>query len=305
MKLGGLPASTTYAGVASALAGATGTTTVGNPLRVQKAGVLNTKVSGLILENPTAATSGNPVQFAPQWLSAGSAWVSGALRTMGYTVRCEPRTSGHVDLVFEYDWGDGGGFNEIFRITTSEPNTFAFGVVAYRYITSGGGLMFQNNSGVFRYRNSRSGLEVYSASSDDPAEFNAEAALRFSPRMSDGGPILMHESGANSTIGAVTATVVSFTPPANCRLEVDVTVEADSAGDCAFLSRRRRFAVSGGAVTPKGSTQTIGTDDIDAPLAGAAADIAVSGGDVVGLFAGVAGKNINAGGYMSVKVFEV
>jgi hypothetical protein len=126
-------ASVTYAKVKDALAAAAGAaTTIAGAVTTLLSDLKAVKTAGLTLENGQASDATNTVQLPPIVLWKGHVRVSGADRTMQARVCVVPRTTGAIDIVFEYDLGAGGGFSEAFKFTTSTAASF----VAALYTTS-------------------------------------------------------------------------------------------------------------------------------------------------------------------------
>jgi hypothetical protein len=126
-------ASVTYAKVKDALAAAGGAvTTVAGAVVALLNDLKAVKTPGVTLEDAQASDATNTVQLPPVVLWKGHVRVSGTDRTMQARVSVVPRTTGAIDIVFEYDLGAGGGFSEAFKFTTSTAASF----VAALYTTS-------------------------------------------------------------------------------------------------------------------------------------------------------------------------
>lgn len=292
----------TYSGVANALSGASGaTTTFAGPLKAQKASIGTSTANGLVLENPTAATALATVQQGPAGEVSGAAWVSGVSQTMKTRWVLKPRTSGHVDYVLEYD--RGFGYTEAFQYTTSEPNIFAEALLAYRFVSSSGGYLFQDVSGLYRYARAGGALEVYSANTGDPLWIGGEHAVKMIPRSSDGGPYQLEESGTADTTNNTQRTIATVDLPANCVVDVEAVFLPKSGSDGGKLVRRVTITVNSGVAT-LGTERTPVPDDTPGALAGIAGTIDFSGGQARARFTGIAATNISTGAYITAKVYE-
>lgn len=170
---GGAP---TYINVAAALetpTTPTTTTTIGGPVTIEGTDLKATRTPGLTLENVTAAVIGEQVQNSPTILWQGSAWVSGAARTMQVRVTLEVEASGALVLLFQRDEGSGGGFTTAFRFDTSgsqfDARLYSFAME----LGSGSDVVFPNNSGMYQ-KGATGALELKSRSEDGPLEFYSE-----------------------------------------------------------------------------------------------------------------------------------
>ena len=170
---GGAP---TYINVAAALetpTTPTTTTTIGGPVTIEGTDLKATRTPGLTLENVTAAVIGEQVQNSPTILWQGSAWVSGAARTMQVRVTLEVEASGALVLLFQRDEGSGGGFTTAFRFDTSgsqfDARLYSFAME----LGSGSDVVFPNNSGMYQ-KGATGALELKSRSEDGPLELYSE-----------------------------------------------------------------------------------------------------------------------------------
>ena len=170
---GGAP---TYINVAAALetpTTPTTTTTIGGPVTIEGTDLKATRTPGLTLENVTAAVIGEQVQNSPTILWQGSAWVSGAARTMQVRVTLEVEASGALVLLFQRDEGSGGGFTTAFRFDTSgsqfDARLYSFAME----LGSGSDVVFPNNSGMYQ-KGATGALELKSHSEDGPLELYSE-----------------------------------------------------------------------------------------------------------------------------------
>jgi len=170
---GGAP---TYINVAAALetpTTPTTTTTIGGPVTIEGTDLKATRTPGLTLENVTAAVIGEQVQNSPTILWQGSAWVSGAARTMQARVTLEVEASGALVLLFQRDEGSGGGFTTAFRFDTSgsqfDARLYSFAME----LGSGSDVVFPNNSGMYQ-KGATGALELKSRSEDGPLELYSE-----------------------------------------------------------------------------------------------------------------------------------
>lgn len=177
---GGAP---TYINVAAALetpTTPTTTTTIGGPVTIEGTDLKATRTPGLTLENVTAAVIGEQVQNSPTILWQGSAWVSGAARTMQARVTLEVEASGALVLLFQRDEGSGGGFTTAFRFDTSgsqfDARLYSFAME----LGSGSDVVFPNNSGMYQ-KGATGALELKSRSEDGPLELYSETIGAFHP----------------------------------------------------------------------------------------------------------------------------
>lgn len=112
-----------------------------------RAGIAATATAGTQRRNTTASTVGVPIQYAPSDVDEGRVRVSGADRAMRFRRTLKPRTSGALDVIYEYD--TGSGYSEAYRFTTSTSGQFLAALQSYAI--SFGNSVFNDgtNSGLF------------------------------------------------------------------------------------------------------------------------------------------------------------
>ena len=281
---GGAP---TYINVAAALetpTTPTTTTTIGGPVTIEGTDLKATRTPGLTLENVTAAVIGEQVQNSPTILWQGSAWVSGAARTMQVRVTLEVEASGALVLLFQRDEGSGGGFTTAFRFDTSGSQ---FDARLYSFaIEMGGGssIVFPNNGGMYQ-RGATGAVELKSRSEDGPLELYSEtigAAHPFrlyaagEPRGAS-GTILIYgdDDGAGTFVerGRIMGDGVIEAP----RYHLDAAVKTGNFSAAAWSASM--VDLSGAAITvtiPAASAANIGTEIRLTQTAAGTADLVLS-----------------------------
>lgn len=280
-----LKATSSTAGGNSALTDDGSTITSTLPHTISLANLQATDVVGQVLANPTASTNVVTVQRSPISKLSGSAWTGSSTPMLGQW-RLIPRTSGHLRFVLEYDYG--GGLGEGASYETSEPNIGRSCWLSYTLCSSGGGFVFQDESGLSRYaRGGNGALEVYSAHSGDPLMVLSEDGIRIAPRVSDGGPFVGFESGSAALNNTTAVLAASYTPADGATLVVEATFTVKSGTDRATIVRRRSFQVDAGTVAVTGATQTVGTDNVAVALTGLVPTLDTDGTDVQAKLAGL------------------
>ncbi len=173
---GGGAGSVSYTGVAAALltpTTPTTTTTIGGPLTVQGTDLQDAKAVGLTLDNVTAATALETLQYGPAVLWEGAAWVSGASRPMQARSVLTTDTSGACVILFERDEGGGGGLTTAFRFNTSGTQ-FDARLYSFAFEMGGGSsIVFPNNGGMYQ-RGATGAVELKNRSEDGPLELYSE-----------------------------------------------------------------------------------------------------------------------------------
>jgi hypothetical protein len=177
---GGAP---TYGNVAAVLATPTTPTTetvIGGPVRIQATDPQDSKATGLTLDNVTAATLAEPLQYGPVILWEGSAYVSGSSRAMRARLVLTTDTSGACVILFERDEGGGGGLTTAFRFSSSG-SQFDARLYAFAYELGGGSsIVFPNNGGLYQ-KGATGAVEIKSRSEDGPLELYSETVGAFHP----------------------------------------------------------------------------------------------------------------------------
>lgn len=265
---GGAP---TYINIAAALetpTTPTTTTTIGGPVTIEGTDLKATRTPGLTLENVTAAVIGEQVQNSPTILWQGSAWVSGAARTMQVRVTLEVEASGALVLLFQRDEGSGGGFTTAFRFDTSgsqfDARLYSFAME----LGSGSDVVFPNNSGMYQ-KGATGALELKSRSEDGPLEFYSETIGAANPfriyaageTRGATGTILIYgdDDGAGTFVerGRIMGDGVIEAP----RYHLDAAVKTGNFSAAAWSSSM--VDLSGAAITvtiPAASAANIGTE---------------------------------------------
>jgi len=113
-----------------------------------RAGIAATATAGTQRRNTTASTVGVPIQYAPSDVDEGRVRVSGADRAMRFRRTVKPRTSGALDVIYEFD--TGSGYSEAYRFTTSTAGQFVAALQSYALAFSNGGVFHDGtNNGIF------------------------------------------------------------------------------------------------------------------------------------------------------------
>lgn len=270
----------TYAAVQTAAAAAGGATTVfAGPLVARVDNLGASTGDGLLAQNNATSSGGTPVQVSPPAIWEGHARVSGSDTVMQARAYLVPRTSGHVDLVFETR-PDSGSWTEYARITSSESNLFVPGILLPTVIV-GGLVDWQNGSYIGRYQEGGGGLEVSSADGSDALYLLSEAAIRLTPTKANGVRKIL-DSGFVSAAAGATETAYSYTPPGSMVgvIKVKAEVLPLSGSNSGSAERHATFHVNAGTITQRGTTDNGGTTDKLATLGTTAVTIDTSGGAI-------------------------